>query len=257
MKYVKKGLSWISEHLSYVQAIITFIVSVISGIAGICENYLIMIITLLVFVGTEFTIITVGYLDKILKIIRDNKKETEIDEVIVNNGQKWIDLAQNAKHDIFLSGVTMASLYQERRLISNVSNNIQINILVHNPNDNYVTEQYCKICNPKASIDSLKSKQQIFSDLANDIGSKTNICIKMTDDPLYIQFVACDVFDESEVSYIRAQHCLRKYLSEDDTPKVDHKLIYGVKKDSSVYEIYKQQILKLWEKSRNYCIEEN
>ena len=257
MKYIKFIILWVHEHLSFVQAILTFLVTIISAIAGIFENYLALIVTLLVFVGTEFTIITIGYLEQITKILKSKSGQSEIEEVIVNESQNWTDLALKSKHDLFLSGVTMGSLYQERRLLANISDNVKINILVHNPYNRSVTERYCEVCKPKASINSLISKQELFKSLASDLMVQKNVLIKMTDDPLYMQFVACDVFDESDYSYIRAQHCLRKYLSANDNPKVDDKLIYGVKKDTAAYEVYQRQILKLWDTSTSYSIQEN
>lgn len=257
MKHLKRLLSWLHDHLSYVQASLTFLVTIIAAISGIYENYLALIVTLLVFVGTEFTIITIGYLEQILKALKNQNENSEIDEVIVNDSQKWTDLAQKARHDLFLSGVTMGSLYQERRLLSDIPDNININILVHNPNNRSVTELYYEVFKPKASINNLLSKQELFKSLATDLAVRNNVHIKMTDDPLYMQFVACDIFNESDYSYIRTQHCLRKYLSLTDIPKVDDKLIYGVKKGSSVYEVYQRQILKLWDTATIYNIQED
>lgn len=256
MKQIKRLFRWALAHLSYIQATLTFLVTVISATAGLCKDQLALIVTLLIFVGTEFTIITIGYLEQIKKTIENKNSSTDVEEIIVNGSQKWIDLADKAKKDIFLSGVTMESLCHNRRTLFDISDNIQINILVHNPNDISVTEMFCKVCKPKAQIDTLRSKQRIFNALAKELLVRKNVCIKMTNDPLYMQFVACDIENESINSYIRAQHCLRKYSSEDDNPQIDDELIYGAKKGSPVYEVYRNQIIKLWAASVKYIYAE-
>lgn len=67
MKYVQMFWKWCLKHISYVQGILVLSVTVISAISGITSNYLALLVALLVFVGTEFTVITIGYLEPISK----------------------------------------------------------------------------------------------------------------------------------------------------------------------------------------------
>lgn len=114
MKYVQMFWKWCLKHISYVQGILVLSVTVISAISGITSNYLALLVALLVFVGTEFTVITIGYLEPISKKEKtENGVEKSISEVTINENIQWKDLVENAQHDLFFSGVTLGSLYQE------------------------------------------------------------------------------------------------------------------------------------------------
>ena len=246
---------WIMEHLSYVQGILVLSVTVIAAITGYVKNYYLLIVALLIFVGTEFTLITIGYLELILKhVSSENDKTGKVSEVVINDHLEWKDLVSKSKNDIFISGVTLGSLYNERRFLEGIPENIKVNLLVHDVTNDEVTRQYCLLCVPKASFMSLKNKQGLFMNLANDLGKKKNMTIRMTDQPLYIQFVGCDVFDESNTSYIRAQHCLRKRITG-GKDSIDDKMILGVDGKKELYRVYKNQISILWESAKSYSTE--
>ena len=253
MKYIKNIWNWCLEHLSYVQAILILSVTVISTISETVKQPTVTLVALLIFVGTEFTVITIGYLEPVSKKLNLSIKEKKkISELIINDSLLWKDLADQAKRDIFLSGVTLGSLYQDRRKLNSIPDNINIYLLVHDINNDNATKLYCEVCKPKASFQDLKDKQVIFRSLANDLRLKKNIFIKMTEEPLYIQFVGNDVFNESEKSYIRAQHCLRKKIVKGDDKIIDDKLIFGADGQCELFRIYKKQIQILWADAKDY-----
>lgn len=255
MKYVQMFWKWCLKHISYVQGVLVLSVTVISAISGITSNYLALLVALLVFVGTEFTVITIGYLEPISKKEKtENGVEKSISEVTINENIQWKDLVENAQHDLFFSGVTLGSLYQERRILKNIPNNIHVRIIVHNVKDDEVTRLYCITCNPKATFQELKEKQKIFNVLSKDLKKKENIEIRMTNMPLYIQFLGCDILEKSEKSYIRAQHCLRKNLTAINP--IDDKLVFGVDGGKILFDIYRNQVMILWNNATDYLWEE-
>lgn len=106
----------------------------------------------------------------------------------------------------------------------------------------------------KVTFQELKEKQKIFNVLSKDLKKKENIEIRMTNMPLYIQFLGCDILEKSEKSYIRAQHCLRKNLTAINP--IDDKLIFGVDGGKNLFDVYRNQVMILWNNATDYLWEE-
>lgn len=245
---INKVKEWILAHLVEVQAILTIMIFVISIISNINENSEAMMIALLVFVGTEFIILSLGYLEQINKELRRIYPKNESNtEIIVNGSFEWVDLAEKAKNDVFISMPTGGSLYNNRRVLVGIPEHINVRILIHDYNDDATIATYCFVCSPKANPQQMKEKNKVFQLLAQELILMQNVEIRVTKTPLYIAYVGCDIFCNSTNSKIRAQHFLRKYVSSSSDSKVDDKLIFGANIDTPLYQVYHRQINMLWE----------
>lgn len=241
------------KHLVQLQFVLIIIVFLISLISGINDNSTAMMITLLVFVGSEFIVLSIGYLEQIMNVLKsfDSSKYSDV-RVIINKPLEWIDYAAIAKNDIFLSGPTLGSLVNYRRSLLNIPPNVKVRMLVHDYNNFETIAAYCKVCKPNSTPQKLKDKNKMFLNLIDEFEGTNNIEIRVTDVPLHIIYIGCDIYNSSEVSAIRAQHFLRKYKIPVDVMDIDDKLIFETQYSSSLYEIYENQIKALWDTAIPY-----
>lgn len=236
--------SWLVGHLVETQATLIILIFIISILSGLTEKTDVMMISLLVFIGTEFLVISIGYLERILKKVGDSKKSDV--EVIINNKLEWIDFTKNAKHDVFLSGPTLGSLNNDRRVFYNIPQEVKLKFLVHDFEVKETIKAYCYVCKPKDNIDQLTIKHQVFkSFISNDLKDFDNVEIRVTKTPLHIIYMGCDIFKHSNNTKIRAQHFLRKYVDRSS----DDKLIFSAEYGTSLYEVYEKQLKALWKEA--------
>ncbi len=249
----RKIIDWIVSHLVESQAILVICVFFVCLIAGINSNTTTMMITLLVFIGSEFMVLSVGYLERISnginKLAEDCNQKSEI---IVNTPLEWSDMAKTAEHDFLICTPTGGSLYSFRRVFSEMPSNVQIRIIILNFNDNVALTAYCAVVKPKLSVLQLKEKNKSFNWLAKDLLAMPNVEIRVSKTPFNTVYVGRDVFGNTNNAKIKVQHLLQKYIKPGSTDNVDDKLIYSVYPDAPQYQVYYRQMKAIWDNGIPY-----
>ncbi len=263
MKLTKKGretkmkqkvVDWISSHLVEIQGVLVLGVFLVSLISGINSNDTVIMIALLVFVGTEFLVLSVGYLERIsndLKQLTEDEKNKTYD-VTVNESLVWTDMAKTAKFDFIICTPTGGSLYNYRRVFDEMPSNVKIRIIIFNLDDNAALDAYCTVVKPRLSALQLKQKNSSFKMLATGLSSRPNVEIRISKTPFDTVYIGRDVFGNTSDAKIKVQHLLRKYGKADNMDIVDDKLIYSIDSDAPHYQVYYRQIKAIWDDGETY-----
>lgn len=249
----RKIMDWIVSHLVESQAILVICVFFVCLIAGINNNTTTMMIALLVFVGSEFMVLSVGYLERISnsinKLAEDSNQKSEI---VVNTPLEWSDMAKTAEHDLLICTPTGGSLYSFRRVFAEIPSNVQICIIILNFNDNAALKAYYTVVKPKLTVSQLKEKNMSFKWLTNDLLPMPNVEIRVSKTPFNTVYVGRDIFGNTNNAKIKVQHLLQKYIKPGSTDNIDDKLIYSVYPDAPQYQVYYRQMKAIWDNGISY-----
>ena len=205
------------------------------------ENYIIMSISLLIFIGIEFFVLCVGYLDRILKKLSIASVENHM--LITNQfNYDWVPAVEKAKHSIFISGIAFKDLCAKHREFRKIPPNIKIEIIMIDNDDSDLLDAFCKMAG-QTTPERIKKHYEVLKTLIDDLQKRENTCIKCVDFLMPTFYFGIDIDDIESNSLIRSQHFLHF------SPSYDKPMGFEVKSDSDLFYIYKQQIEILREKA--------
>lgn len=121
---MNKLKNWISNRLPIIQGIILILFFIISLIAGLNEWQNALMISLLLFIGCEFFLLIIGYLEQIMQYIRNVEKTqlTTSEDVDIKHYIK------SAKYDIFISGSSLSCLSSVYRTLKELNPIIKLEL---------------------------------------------------------------------------------------------------------------------------------
>ncbi len=236
MERIKKMTDWLLSHLVLFQGVLIVLVIIVSILSSINKwNSDIVIISLLIFIGSEFFVMSVGYLERIQRRLDGlgagprvvKRIQTTLLSEIIRKSQK----------ELFISGVHMASLVGVRDEITNAAKRgVKVQILAFNLDNAIITGAYVTM--READAPDLN-----FTYLKSFLGKK-NIELRIIDAFMPVLFVAGDM--NSSNGHIKATHLFYK-TSGADLPTVE--MNFG---DGLLYHDYLNQIRMLWNDGKQW-----
>jgi hypothetical protein len=264
---VKKIRDWILSNLTYVQLLLILLVGIASFISNYVSNYTIVIISLLIFIGSEFFVLSVGYLEQILKRLNDLHPE-ERAKCIENQKYQIHNYVKNIQHEIIITGYTFLTINNvEMHELSKLPDNIKIKLLALDLDDKKLVDNYLSIYkNMDDKLTNLGELQR--KTLFDYLSAKDNVEVRLLEFIPPGKYIAIDINYETKYSFIKVEHPLASYnfkkhenkklaepqynniaKSENDDSKEhenDHTIGYIHYPGTDAYDVYKNDINYLW-----------
>ena len=225
---MNKLKNWISNRLPIIQGIILILFFIISLIAGLNEWQNALMISLLLFIGCEFFLLIIGYLEQIMQYIRNVEKTqlTTSEDVDIKHYIK------SAKYDIFISGSSLSCLSSVYRTLKELNPIIKLELC--NLDKEYMASHSDLFSVINASKEQFDSRYLTFeTDVLCHVKNrpKTNIYSINAVSP--ITYIGVDLEHPSPNSIIVGMHY---------TFGNDYDLAWIAKPGSVLFQRYKTQI---------------
>ena len=208
------------------------------------------IIALLVMVVIDFYLLFTNRLKQLAKNTRD------IAEGLANRGVgvefverhtfDWRAAVASARHDVFISGTTLTGFVPGKDVFASLDKRIQVKFLLLDVSNPDILEGFRRMRYADRSRHNAQryvNQANVFKDLYKALHSKPNIQFAVADRITPMAFIAIDINQLSENTFIRVQHYLHE--NEADSATVS----YIVRPGSTAYSLYAEQIRILWDAS--------
>lgn len=229
MRHLKK---YIQTHLELIQITLILAVFIISLAAGLTKSHDELMITLLVFLGSEIFVLTIGYLDQIMDYIFNEAK-------LIQTRSGSTDLKSfisGARNNIIIVGSTLSSLDSFKRELKNLPTNIKIDL--YNTDLGYMkqNEELCRLQN-HTDIQQFESRYNFFlQNVLSFLSSRENLHCFSLQHAMITTYIGIDTEMESSSSQILAEYYT---LGE------EYDLAFLVKPGCDLYNTYREQLRKI------------
>lgn len=227
---------WIQMHLLLIEMIFIILTFIASLFMGFTNRYQELMITLLVFIGSEFILLIIGYLEPIMRYIRQENRFRQ-----TRTGKEDLkSIIKTAKKNVVIIGSTLSSLLPLTAEINNLSSDITVELFYIDPEFLSANDGFCDLIN-RADINQFQTEHDFFmTKIYSLLKQRSNTLFYKMSFASPITYIAIDTANHS--GQILAEHYMRGEADD---------LAFLVKPGCELYDIYRQQIDFIREASQN------